>query len=105
MYLFSDLTWPHGYSLSLYSQKKTRRPKKTFIAWFKTLVLLEEHGAIVKSIACDGAATNKKMCISGCTLPYRRSQCHSQQYNEASKNEGDDILYERCSQSHKMHPQ
>ena len=27
----------------------------------KALVLLEEHGAIVKSIVCDGAATNKKM--------------------------------------------
>ncbi|XP_045023251.1 uncharacterized protein LOC123467367, partial [Daphnia magna] len=46
---------------AVFASKNSTSGEDLYRLVLKALVLLEEHGAIVKSIVCDGAATNKKM--------------------------------------------
>ena len=46
---------------AVFASKNATSGEDLYRLVLKALVLLEEHGAIVKSIVCDGAATNKKM--------------------------------------------
>jgi hypothetical protein len=46
---------------AVFASKNSTSGEALYRLVLKALVLLEEHGAIVKSIVCNGAATNKNM--------------------------------------------